>query len=140
MTGIIQVHVEWSDRFLAAKWANALVEQLNRMIRERAIEEAKKAERFLYDELAKINNLEVERSIYQLLQTNVQKIMYANVNQEYALKIIDPAVVVDPERKINLSRNAKLVLGVVLGCIMGIIGAVSAELISPSLRRDAGPA
>jgi uncharacterized protein involved in exopolysaccharide biosynthesis len=140
ISGIIQVHVEWSDRFLAAKWANALVEQLNRMIRERAIEEAKKAERFLYDELAKINNLEVERSIYQLLQTNVQKIMYANVNQEYALKIIDPAVVVDPERKINLSRNAKLVLGVVLGCIMGIIGAVSAELISPSLRRDAGPA
>lgn len=137
VSGIIQVHIEWSDRFVAAEWANGLVEQLNRKIRERAIEEATKAARFLHNELSNTSILEVEKSIYQLLQTNVQKVMYANVNEEYALKIIDPAVVVDPERKINLSRNAKLVLGLVLGCLIGAIAAIFAELLSPSLRREA---
>jgi len=135
-TRIIRVHIEWTNRFVAADWANALLDQLNEMIRSRAIEEASRAETFLYKELESTTNIEVERAIYELIERNVQKVMYANVNQEYALKIIDPAVVVDPERKVNMSRNLKLALSLILGAIMAVVVSVLANIVAVSRSRS----
>ncbi len=56
--------------------------------------------------------------------------MFANVNKEYAFKVIDPALV--PEQAVKPKRALILVLGVMLGFMLGCAQAlIRAAIIKP---------
>lgn len=138
-SGVVEINIEWTDRVLASKWANAIVDMLNQQLRDRAIRDARKAEQFLKHELEATTNIELKKSISQLIESSIQDVMIAHVNEEYALKIIDPAVVVDPENKMNLGASLKLTLSLFLGFGLGALLAIAAEvLVGPRSLRDPG--
>ena len=56
--------------------------------------------------------------LYSLLESEEQKAMLANVNEEFALKVIDPAVA--PELRESPKRKLMVVLGGVCGVFLGI--------------------
>ena len=112
-TGLIELDVEWRDPKLAADWANALVERVNRELRERAIAQAQRGMQFLNDQLKQTSIVEVRSAIFSLIETNIQTIMLANVRPEYAFNIIDPAV--QPEDFVRPKRLLLLAIGVVFG-------------------------
>jgi uncharacterized protein involved in exopolysaccharide biosynthesis len=112
-TGLIDLDVEWRDPQLAADWANALVERVNRELRERAIAQAQRGMQFLNDQLKQTGIVEVRSAIFSLIESNIQTIMLANVRPEYAFNIIDPAV--PPEDYVRPKRLLLLAIGIVFG-------------------------
>jgi len=98
-TGLVTLTITWTDPATAAKWANDLVRMTNEYRRDKAIRESERNIIYLTAEAAKTDVLGVKQAIYGILQTEISKAMLARGNEEYALKVIDPAFV--PEKPIS---------------------------------------
>ncbi len=90
---------------MAAQWANDLVKQLNEQLREQAIADSRKRVGYLEQELAKTTLQDMRAVLYNLLESEKRKAMLANVNEDFALEVIDPAVAPEnrekPKRKLD---------------------------------------
>lgn len=95
-TGLVVMTITWRDPKIAARWANDLVKLTNDYLRKKAIDEAERNIAYLGEQAAKTDAVGVRQAIYEILQNEIQKAMLARGSNEFALKIIDPAVV--PER------------------------------------------
>jgi uncharacterized protein involved in exopolysaccharide biosynthesis len=95
-TGLVTMTIVWTDPRVAAKWANDLVNITNDYLRKKAIEESERNISYLNEQAAKTDVVPVRQAIYAILQTEINKEMLARGNDEYAFKILDPAV--PPER------------------------------------------
>jgi len=95
-TGLVTLTISWSDPKLAAQWANGLVAMTNEYLRSKAVAESDRNIRFLGGEIAKTNVVVLQQSLYSLMEQEIEKQMLALGNDEYALKVVDPAV--EPER------------------------------------------
>ena len=120
MTGFVRVNIEWSDPELAANWANRLVEMTDNLIRERDIAEARQSIRYLEERALDTSIKSVKELIYQLIESQVKKIMVASAKENYVFTIIDPAVAQQSGDTINMPVSFKLSLALVfaLGCSM----------------------
>ena len=118
-TGLIKVTVEWYSPELAAAWANRMVEMVNDRLRGVAIRDADLSLEYLKKELAKSNVVEMQHSIYQVMEDQVERAMLANVQREYAFKVIDAAV--PPVQKAGPLRGILTLVGAGVGLFLGII-------------------
>jgi uncharacterized protein involved in exopolysaccharide biosynthesis len=123
-TGLITLAVEWRDRHKAAAWANLLFLRVNELLRQQAIAEAKQSIEFLNNELARTNVVNLQQAIYRLTETQFNRIMMANVRQEFAFKVVDPATVPDAKYKVRPKRLIILVFGAFLGGALGVLIAL----------------
>ena len=121
-TGLVKLTIDWKDPQQAAAWANGLVNLINHHEKQLAIKEAEQSIAYLKEQLAKTSVVEMQQSIYQLMEAQTKKIMLANVRDQYAFKIIDPAVV--PEKKLRPNRKLIILSGLLLGLGMGVILAL----------------
>jgi uncharacterized protein involved in exopolysaccharide biosynthesis len=126
-SGLINLSIFWKDPATAAKWANDLVKQLNEQLREKAIADSQKRVGYLEQELAKTTLQDMRAVLYKLLESEKQKAMLANVNEDFALKVIDPAVV--PEFREKPKRKLIVALGVVCGGFLGIFAVFFAQFL-----------
>ena len=95
-SGLVTLTISWTDAHIAAKWANDLVAMTNDYLRKKAIDESERNIAFLNEQAAKTDVVTVKQAIYAILQSEINKEMLARGNDEYAFKILDPAVA--PER------------------------------------------
>lgn len=128
-TGLVTLTVEWTDAELAAAWANAITIQLNDLMRERALTEAKTNIAYLESELARTNLVSLQQAIGRLLETELQKLMLARGNEEFAFRVIDRAQV--PKRRFK----PKLVLTVLASSVAGLFFAVLWVIVGHHWRR-----
>jgi uncharacterized protein involved in exopolysaccharide biosynthesis len=118
-TGIVTLEIEWKDPAAAAKWANDLVKMTNSYLRAKAIEESERNIAYLNGEAAKTDVVQVKQAIYAILQTEINKQMLARGSDEYALKVLDPAV--PPEKPSSMPRSlmvALAFLGSIALCVL----------------------
>jgi uncharacterized protein involved in exopolysaccharide biosynthesis len=121
-TGLFTVDVNWTDPQLAAEWANGLIDDVNGMLRTRAVAESRQNLDFLGDELEKNSQVQLQTTIYGLIEAEMQNAMLANVKQEYAFRVIDPAKV--PEKTHWPKRLLITLLGFAAGLVIGTLAAV----------------
>jgi uncharacterized protein involved in exopolysaccharide biosynthesis len=126
-SGLITLSISWKDPEVAAQWANDLVKQLNEQLREQAIADSKKRVGYLEQELAKTTLQDMRAVLYNLLETEKQKAMLANVNEDFALEVIDPAVA--PETREKPKRKLIVALGGVCGGFLGIFAVFFAQFL-----------
>jgi uncharacterized protein involved in exopolysaccharide biosynthesis len=126
-TGLISLAISWKDPKVAAQWANDLVKQLNEQLREQAIADSKKRVGYLEQELAKNTLQDMRAVLYNLLESEKQKAMLANVNEDFALKVIDPAVA--PVTRVKPNRKLIVALGGVSGVFLGIFAVFFAQFL-----------
>jgi uncharacterized protein involved in exopolysaccharide biosynthesis len=117
-SGLINLSVFWKDAEIAARLANELVEQLNEQLQQKAIADSKRRVGYLEQELAKTTLKDMRAVLYSLLESEKRKAMLANVNEDFALEVIDPAVT--PETCAKPNRKLIIVLGGVYGVLIGI--------------------
>lgn len=117
-SGLITLSVSWGDPEICAEWANALVKQLNEQLREKAIADSQKRIGYLEKELAKTSLQDMRLILYNLLESEKQKAMLANVNEDFALEVIDPAG--SPQIPEKPKRQLIIALGGVCGIFLGI--------------------
>ena len=126
-SGLISLSISWKDSAVAAEWANDLVKQLNEQLREQAIADSRKQVGYLEQELAKTTLQDMRAVLYNLLESEKQKAMLANVNEDFALEVIDPAVV--PETREKPKRKLIVALGGVCGGFLGIFAVFFAQFL-----------
>lgn len=126
-SGLITLYISWKDPEVAAQWANDLVKQLNEQLREQAIADSKKRVGYLEQELAKTTLQDMRAVLYNLLESEKQKAMLANVNEDFALEVIDPAVA--PETREKPKRKLIVALGGVCGGFLGIFAVFFAQFL-----------
>jgi uncharacterized protein involved in exopolysaccharide biosynthesis len=129
-TRLVTVAVEWTDPEVAAEWANELITRLNARMRERALADAERNVAYLRRELASADVVTMQESVARLLERELQKMMLARGNAEYAFRVIDPASA--PKWRSRPQRVQVVVLGTIMGGIFAIFLVVL-------LGRRAGP-
>jgi uncharacterized protein involved in exopolysaccharide biosynthesis len=126
-SGLISLSISWKDPVVAAEWANELVKQLNEQLRKKAITDSQKRVGYLEQELAKTTLQDMRAVLYNLLESEKQKAMLANVNEDFALEVIDPAVA--PEVREKPKRKLIVALGGVCGGFLGIFAVFFAQFL-----------
>tara|TARA_B100000965_G_C19573250_1_gene750085 strand:- start:338 stop:1222 length:885 start_codon:yes stop_codon:yes gene_type:complete len=114
--GIVTFTMNWDDPKLAAKYANSFVSSINNYIRDDEILEAEKSIDYLKKEIEKTTLVDIKNVLNSLIQEQLQTIMLANVREDYAFKVIDPAMV--PKTKIKPQRRQIVILGFIFGLIL----------------------
>jgi uncharacterized protein involved in exopolysaccharide biosynthesis len=126
-SGLISLSISWKDPAVAAEWANDLVKQLNEQLREKAVTDSQKRVGYLEQELAKTTLQDMRSVLYNLLESEKQKAMLANVNEDFALKVIDPAVA--PVNRSKPNRKLMVALGGVCGGFLGIFAVLFGRIL-----------
>jgi len=130
--GLVTFSLEWKnpgDINKIANIANNLVSNMNANAKQRAILEAKNSISFLEKELEKTSVLNSQTILYSMIEQQMQKIMLANVRDEFVFKVIDPAVI--PKH----AEDKKFLTIVFLGLILGILGSVFLVLVNRYVSR-----
>jgi hypothetical protein len=120
-TGLVKVSVEWFDPTLSAAWANSLVSLVNLDVRQTSIADAKNTLKFLNEELKRTSEIQVREGIYRLIEGSLSKIALANVQQQYALKVLDPARAPDPGQFVRPRPLLAAVAGGVFGGMIALL-------------------
>ena len=116
-SGLVTVSIELENPEIAAKWSNELVAKLNAHLRQQAQEEANKNLAYLNEQLNQTRVLEIKEALYGLIESQTKNAMLANAKNDYAFKVIDPAVT--PELK---SRPKRALIVLSSGLIGGFFG------------------
>jgi capsular polysaccharide biosynthesis protein len=133
-TGLITLQVDWKNRIAAAAWANELVKRVNAEMRRRAILNADASVTFLEKELATTSVIETREAINRLIETQEKQRMLANVTEEFAFRVVDPAIAPDADDPV---KPPKLVL-IIAGPLVGLILSVACILLfTPAVSRNA---
>lgn len=131
-TGLITLSIDWTDREMAARWANEIVARLNEHMRSRAIREAEQSITQLERELGQTDAVEVRQGIYMMIEREIGKKTVANVRQEFALRTIDPALTPTLMDKIRPKRLLMAIGGLGIGATLAMFLA----LIKRTIRRQ----
>lgn len=120
-TQLVTVNTEWVNPIQAADWANTLIKRLNEELRQKTIDEAERSISYLTEQINETSLSELQNVLYRLIEEHTKIITLAKVNDEYVLKVIDPAV--PPEIRSKPDRKFIVILGLLLGVISGVIAA-----------------
>lgn len=120
-TGLVTLTITWTDPQLAAKWANDLVALTNGYLRDKAIAESERNIAYLNEQATVTEAVGIRQTIYKILETEINKAMLARGSDEYALKVLDPAIA--PEKPSNPPPWAWIVGGVLCGVGLSLFAA-----------------
>jgi len=86
---------------------------------EKAFKEYQKSINFIQEQLNNsTSSASLETVMFNLIEELTKKIMIANVREEYAFKIIDPAVV--PEKKYAPSKRNIVIISFIVGLFISV--------------------
>ena len=118
-TGYVTVSIDHQSPVVAAQWVNWLVEDVNAAVKAQDVSEAEKSIEYLKQQVANTSLADLQAMFFELIQSQTETVMLAEVRPEYVFKTIDPAVV--PEEKSKPSRALICVLGTLLGGMLGVV-------------------
>ena len=115
---LISVEFIHGKKDIVAYILNDLIDEVNSFIRIQSITASDKNINFLKNEIANTQLAGSQEMLYRLVETEIQSIMLANTRQDYAFKIIDPAV--EPLHPAGPNRKLIVIVGTLLGFILTI--------------------
>jgi len=134
-TGLVIVSITWKDPQLASKWANDLVRLANLDLRTRTIDEAERNIAYLNEQAAKTNVVEAKQVIYSILKNEINRVMLARGSEEYAFRVLDPAV--PPEFPVSPDPVLWLALALLCSALLCTGLAVATIAFKSGARRTA---
>ncbi len=121
--GLTIVAIDWEDPETAASWANEFVSLANETVRARAMDEAKRNIAYLSEQAGATTSVEMQRAMYNLIESETKKLMLANGRAEYAFAVVDPAV--PPETRLRPRRTLMVLVGGLIGLFLGVLAAIA---------------
>ncbi len=117
-SGLYTVSVKHYSPYVAQQWVNWLIEDINKVMRERTIAETSQNLDYLNTQLQKTAVADMQSTFYKLIEEQTKSLMLAEVQEEFVFKTVDPAVV--PELKDGPKRALICILGNLLGSMLGL--------------------
>lgn len=118
-TGLVTIAIEWSDARESQQWVTELIARANGYLKANAIREGEKNLDYLEQQLRSIEQVELRRALYGVVEAELKKLMLAQGGEEFAFKTIDPAVT--PKKRIRPVRRQIAVLGFLTGGFAGVL-------------------
>jgi len=115
--GTTTITIDWVDPVVAAHWANGFIALANDLIRVRALNESSRNIAYLNKQIVNTHVVEIQRVMYNLIESETKTLMLTNGRTEYAFAVVDPAV--PAEVRISPKRTVMILLGVVIGLVIG---------------------
>jgi LPS O-antigen subunit length determinant protein (WzzB/FepE family) len=116
------------------------VQRINERLRTRDLLESERRLAYLNDKLENATLVELRQAVSRLIQNEIQTIMLAQAEAEYAFKVIDPPRV--PNDDIEPRRVVIVILATLLGVVVGVLLALVSQWMSqppPAARNRVGP-
>jgi uncharacterized protein involved in exopolysaccharide biosynthesis len=132
-SGVVTIDIQWINSRLAADWANDLASRINVRMRKRALEESDRNVHYLQQEIANTNIVSLQQSIGRVLESELQKLMMARGSEEFAFKIIDPAV--PPRKRYRPQRALIIIMSTIAGGLLSIGFLLLRRSVSASAQR-----
>jgi uncharacterized protein involved in exopolysaccharide biosynthesis len=133
-TGLITVGTQWKDPSVAAFWTNTIVDRLNDQMRTRVLTEGEANVAYLEKELAETNVVEMKLALSRILETELQKVMVARGDKQYAFRVVDHADV--PKWRSWPKRKVIVAVGILAGGLAGLVAVFVREYLA---RRPLAP-
>ena len=121
LKGTTTVSIEWIDPVIAARWANAFVALANELVRDKARNDSTRNVEYLNQQVAKTNVVELQKVLYNLIESESKTLMLANARLEYAFTVVDPAAI--PEVRVSPKRTLMVATGLAIGLAIGVLVA-----------------
>jgi LPS O-antigen subunit length determinant protein (WzzB/FepE family) len=118
-TGLVTLGVRWKDADTAALWANEMVKRLNDRLRNQALVEAERNVAYLQKEMAATSVVSLQQSMGRVLEGEMQKLMLARGNEQFAFKVIDRAT--PPKQRDAPKRALIAIVATLAGGFLGIL-------------------
>ena len=112
--------------------ANDLVSSMNHHAKRRAILEARDSISFLEKELEQTSILNSQTILYSLIEQQMQKIMLANIRDEFIFKVIDSAIV--PKHAETKPVLMIVFVGIMLGVFLSFLFSISLNYFKKELK------
>ncbi|MEH8021240.1 Wzz/FepE/Etk N-terminal domain-containing protein [Rheinheimera metallidurans] len=94
-TKMVRLSIEYYSPYLAKKWLDLLVIEINDEMRQLEISEAESSLQYLNAQLDKTTIKDVQSMFFSLIEEQTKTLMLANARKEYVLKTVDSAVVAE---------------------------------------------
>jgi uncharacterized protein involved in exopolysaccharide biosynthesis len=118
-TGLVTLSVRWKDADTAALWANELARRVNARLRAEALQEAERNVAYLQKEMAATSVVSLQQSMGRVLEGEMQKLMLARGNEQFAFKVIDRAT--PPKIRDAPKRSLIAIVATLAGGFLGIL-------------------
>ena len=135
--GLVTLAVEWIDPELAAGWAEELVHRINERLRARDLANSERRLEYLNGQLEKASLAELRLAVSRLIENEMQTIMLAQAETEYAFRVIDPARV--PNERVAPNRRLIVILATLLGGMIGVFVALLLRWAAAKRRANEAP-
>jgi uncharacterized protein involved in exopolysaccharide biosynthesis len=80
---------------------------------------------YLNKQISQTSSVEIQKALYNLIESETKTLMLANARAEYAFRVVDPAVV--PEVRNSPKRTLMVLSGIVLGFLAGALLALALD-------------
>jgi uncharacterized protein involved in exopolysaccharide biosynthesis len=127
-TDVISLRFRWHKAELTRDWANAYVNDFNKFMRDKALADVAKKRAFLENELRESRVVDMQKSIYRLIEAQMAVSMLANAKEEFILEVIDPAIL--PLDTHSASNQSLFFAGSIGGAIFTIFLIFSKILLT----------
>ncbi|MDC3106763.1 Wzz/FepE/Etk N-terminal domain-containing protein [SAR86 cluster bacterium] len=124
-SGVINFSIDYVDPYVAKEWANKLIGSLNDYLRDEEIKYSENSIIYLEDQARNSEIDSLKLMINSLILEEIKKITIAKASNDFAFKVLDPAVV--PLEKIGPQKRVIVILGTLMGLIFSILFVFGAK-------------
>lgn len=127
-TGFITLSIKHQSPFVAKKWVELAVNEVNIFYRQKDKSEAVETANYLNDQIKATSLSEIQQVLAELLQQEIRKLSLIEANEFYVFSYIDPPAIM--EEKSEPSRALICILSTILGAIFSILYVIARHYIS----------
>jgi LPS O-antigen subunit length determinant protein (WzzB/FepE family) len=109
--------------FIAQKWNEIIINEINKSMREHDKQEATKSLVFLTNLTPQVNYGEIKNVLSSLQQEQMKKLMLIEANEDYIFKVIDSPI--SPENKFKPKRSSIVIVTTFLGFLISLISCIA---------------
>ncbi len=132
-TGLVTVAMEWHDPSLAAQWVNEYLKLANEYIRQKSIADSKRRLDFLYKNVNATNVTGIRSAFYKVMEQEIKYSMLLNSRDEFAFKVIDPAVA--PDLRVWPKRKLIVLIGIAVSFMLGVVLIIFSHALAERKKR-----
>lgn len=129
---LLSIYITTQDPILSATLANTFVQEFKHYQRQLVLDELSQRRIYLENQLKETVNLEFQRSIYRMLETQLSVETLINVRMNYPIEMIEPALA--PLVKNSPKRLFFSVIAFVLTMFIGVTYIIGKALFSKLSR------
>ena len=121
-TNFLKLSVEGPSPQIAQAWASDMIQELNESLRQRALEDSRRAIKSLEDKVNDGTQQTTRVIASALLESQMRHLVSAESRREFALRVLDPPSLPDQR---SAPRRARIVMiGAGLGLLLGAVYVV----------------